>query len=103
MKALSTLGKVVIVAAFFAMAGFVQAAPVNVNTADAQALAENIKGIGPKKAQAIVNYRNQYGPFKSIEDLMKVKGIGQKIVDLNKSDLLFSEAANQKGKQSAKN
>ena len=103
MKALSTLGKVVTMAAFFTFAGLVHAAPVNVNTADAQALAENIKGIGPKKAQAIVNYRNQYGPFKSIEDLMKVKGIGQKIVDLNKSDLLFSEASNQKGKQSAKN
>ena len=103
MKALSTLGKVATMAVFLTFAGLVYAAPVNVNTADAQALAENIKGIGPKKVQAIANYRNQYGPFKSIEDLMKVKGIGQKLVDLNKSDLLFSEAPNQKGKQSAKN
>jgi competence protein ComEA len=103
MKALNTLWKVVIVSTLVSLAGFVYAAPVNVNTADAQTLAENIKGIGPKKAQAIVNYRNQYGPFKTSDDLTKVKGIGQKIVDLNKSDLLFSDAATAKTKQSAKN
>ncbi|WP_371441376.1 ComEA family DNA-binding protein [Candidatus Sodalis sp. SoCistrobi] len=35
-----------------------------------------LKGIGPKKGQAIIDYRNQHGPFAQIEDLEKVKGIG---------------------------
>ncbi|MBU0455907.1 MAG: helix-hairpin-helix domain-containing protein [Gammaproteobacteria bacterium] len=47
------------------------------NKADASTL-ESVKGIGPKKAQAIVDYRTQNGPFKSIDDLTKVKGIGSK-------------------------
>ena len=103
MKALNKLWKVVLVAAFLAGSSLAYSAPVNVNTADAQTLAQNINGIGPKKAQAIVNYRNQNGPFKSVQDLTKVKGIGQKIIDKNKADLLFSDAASGKNKKSAKN
>ena len=103
MKALNTLWKVIFIAAFLAGASVVNAAPVNVNTADAKTLAENIKGIGPKKAQAIVDYRTQYGPFKSGQDLTKVKGIGQKIIDKNKSDLIFSDAASNKAVKSSKN
>ena len=103
MKALNTLWKVVFVAALLASANIANAAPVNVNTADAETLAQNIKGIGPKKAQAIVNYRTQYGPFKSGQDLTKVKGIGQKIIDKNKSDLIFSDAVSSKAMKSAKN
>ena len=103
MKALNTLWKVVFIAVLLASASFVNAAPVNVNTADAKTLAQNIKGIGPKKAQAIVDYRTQYGPFKSGQDLTKVKGIGQKIIEKNKSDLIFSNAASSKTKKSANN
>ena len=74
------------------------------NTADVQTLANNIHGVGSKKAQAIVTYRKANGPFKSSADLIKVKGIGQKIIDKNKSDLIFSEAAAKSGKlRSAKN
>ncbi len=50
---------------------------LNLNSADAAAL-QNIKGIGPKKADAIVAYREANGSFKSVEDLVKVRGIGQK-------------------------
>ncbi len=52
-------------------------AKVNINTADASAL-EAVNGIGPKKAEAIVAYRKDNGRFASIEDLTKVKGIGEK-------------------------
>lgn len=52
-------------------------AKVNINTADATAL-EAVNGIGPKKAEAIIAYRQQNGRFASIEDLTKVKGIGEK-------------------------
>ena len=62
---------------------FVLAGPVNINTADAQALSKKIKGVGLKKAQAIVAYREQNGEFKSVQDLKKVKGIGNKLLEKN--------------------
>ena len=54
---------------------------VNINTADAPTLAGSLKGIGMKKAEAIVAYRNENGPFKSVDDLTNVKGIGQKTLE----------------------
>ncbi len=53
-------------------------AKININTAPAADL-ESLPRIGPKVAQRIVEYRTQNGNFKKIEDLMKVKGIGEKI------------------------
>ena len=103
MKVTKLLGKVILLASLFFASGWASAAPVNVNTADAQTLAKNINGIGPKKAQAIVTYRKQNGPFKSTSDLMKVKGIGQKLINRNKSDLLFSDASSKTGKKKALN
>ena len=65
----------------------VLAAPVNINIADANTLALNIKGIGMKKAEAIIAYRNQHGAFGSAEDLAKVRGIGKKTVEKNLDNL----------------
>ena len=62
---------------------------VNINSASAEAIAQGVKGIGLKKAQAIVAYRKQHGPFKRIEDLAQVKGIGKKTVDANKHLLVL--------------
>lgn len=50
-------------------------AGVDINTANQTDL-ETVKGLGPVKAKAIIEYREKYGEFKSIEDLVKVKGIG---------------------------
>ncbi len=50
---------------------------ININTAPLEVL-ENLPRIGPKVAQRIVDFRKQNGPFKKIEELMKVKGIGEK-------------------------
>lgn len=66
------------------------AAPVNVNTADAESLAKVMNGVGLKKAQAIVAYRNQYGPFRTLEEVAQVKGIGKKTVDKNMENLTVS-------------
>ena len=60
---------------------------VNVNAADAEALASGMVGIGPAKAAAIVAYREQHGPFKSVDDLLLVKGIGESTLEQNRDRL----------------
>lgn len=67
------------------------AAPVNVNTANAEALAANLNGVGPKIAQAIIDHRTKNGPFKTVEGLMAVKGIGSKLLDRNRDNILLSQ------------
>ena len=57
------------------------AASVDINTADAAALAQGISGIGPSKAQAIVDYRTANGLFASVDDLVRVQGIGSKTLE----------------------
>ena len=64
---------------------------VNINTADASTLAQAINGVGMARAEAIVAYREQNGAFHSVDDLTKVKGIGQKIVDANRDALTVGE------------
>jgi len=63
------------------------AGPVNINTADAETISSELKGIGLSKAKAIVEYRKKHGPFKSAADLSLVKGIGERTVEINKSDI----------------
>ncbi|TKI06276.1 ComEA family DNA-binding protein [Martelella alba] len=60
---------------------------VNINTADEDELVESLKGIGPTKAKEIVKYREKHGPFKRIDHLKKVKGIGPAIFEEIKSQL----------------
>ncbi len=60
---------------------------VNINTASAEQLSGVLKGIGIKKAQAIVSWREKNGKFASIEQLLEVKGIGEKTLTLNKSKI----------------
>lgn len=63
-------------------------ANVNINEADAETLVQELSGIGQKRAQAIIAYREQHGPFKSIDDLLKIKGIGKKILDKNRERII---------------
>ncbi len=53
-----------------------QVSSINLNTADAKSIAKALKGIGIKKAQAIIAYRKKHGNFKAVEELASVKGIG---------------------------
>jgi len=62
-------------------------AAVNINTATLAEL-ETLKGIGPTKAQAIIQYRKEHGSFKSVNDLDHVKGIGLKTVQKIKPQLM---------------
>ncbi|POZ62514.1 ComEA family DNA-binding protein [Chromobacterium alticapitis] len=67
-------------------------AAVNLNTATPQQL-EALQGIGPAKAKAIVDYRSKNGPFKTVDDLKKVSGIGDKTLDKLRKDLMVGGAA----------
>ncbi len=62
----------------------VPAAQVNINTADAATLAKELKGIGLKRAQDIVEYRQKHGPFKTADELALVKGIGPAAIAKNR-------------------
>ena len=64
---------------------------IDINTADKAALMTVIKGVGEKRAEAIIAYREKNGPFKSIDELAEVSGIGQSIVDANRDVLKTSE------------
>lgn len=59
---------------------------VNINTADKETLM-TVKGVGEKRAEAIIAFRAQNGPFKSVDELVLVQGIGQAIVDSNREKL----------------
>ncbi len=62
---------------------------VNINQADAATLAQMLSGIGEKKAQAIIEYRNTHGAFAKIEDLDQVKGIGPATIEKNRARIRF--------------
>ena len=57
---------------------------VDINSADASTLAEVLDGVGMVKAQAIVEYREQFGKFQSVEQLLEVRGIGAATLDNNR-------------------
>jgi len=69
------------------------AGPVNINTANAETISQELKGVGLSKAKAIVEYRKKHGPFKNPEDLSLVKGIGERTVELNLADIRVKDAA----------
>ncbi|WP_449554238.1 helix-hairpin-helix domain-containing protein [Lelliottia amnigena] len=60
---------------------------VSINSASAEDLAHAMNGVGLKKAQAIIAYRDEYGPFKTIDDLKQVPGIGNSLVERNLTHL----------------
>ena len=73
--------------------GAALAGPVNLNSADAATLARELDGIGPAKAQAIVEFRQKNGPFRSPEDLLKVDGIGERVLEQNRGNIRLNGTA----------
>jgi competence protein ComEA len=71
----------------------VSAAPVDINSADARTLADALTGIGPERAEAIVDYRDAHGPFKSVDELISVKGIGEKTLENIRNDVMIGTSA----------
>jgi competence protein ComEA len=68
------------------------AGPVDINTADAETISNELDGVGLSKAQAIVEYRRNHGPFKSADDLSLVKGIGDRTVEINRDNIKVSQS-----------
>ncbi len=88
-----------IIVTLFALAGTALAA-VNVNTAT-QAELETLQGIGPAKAKAIVDHRKKNGPFKSIDDLQNVSGIGPVTMKRLRKDVTIGTTSSVKNEAKA--
>lgn len=68
------------------------AGPVNINTADATTIARELTGIGLARAQAIVEYRQKNGPFRTADDLANVKGVGKRVVEQNRANIRIEKS-----------
>ena len=64
--------------------------PIDINTATAEEL-EQLMGIGPVLAQAIIDYRAEHGPFESVDELLEVSGIGESKLDNIRNDVTLGE------------
>jgi len=83
----------VLLTAALSLSYFANAEPVDLNQADAEALADNIVGVGPVLAKAIVAYRLENGPFVSAEQLLEIPGMGPKLLEKNEKSLLVEGKA----------
>jgi len=102
MKSVSLLLKSLLLSLLLVVAGGALASDtVDINTADAATLEKVLVGVGPSKAEAIVQYREEHGPFKSADELANVKGIGLKTVERNRDLITVGEAAPAKPAQPA--
>jgi competence protein ComEA len=77
------------------LAGIAHAGPVNINTADAETLARELTGIGAALAAEIVRDREQNGPYESAESLVRVKGIGTRVIEMNRDFILTAQPARE--------
>ncbi|MFW5640122.1 MAG: ComEA family DNA-binding protein [Thermodesulfobacteriota bacterium] len=91
LRRVTVLSLVVLAMAVFSVPGWAQdAGKININTASEAELTQ-LKGVGPKKAASIIQYREEVSPFQTIEDLMKVKGIGEKTFEKIKDRITVGE------------
>ena len=87
---MSTMKNILLPVLFCILSVAAHAGPVNINTADAETLAAELKGVGLSRAQAIIDYRQSVGPYKSPEDLLEVSGVGPKVLELNEGNIRVS-------------
>ena len=82
--------KLIVAVVFCVTTGLALANPVNVNTATAAEIAEALNGVGKSKAESIVKERETNGPYKSLDDLTRVKGIGAATISKNKESIVVN-------------
>ncbi|MDR2016747.1 MAG: helix-hairpin-helix domain-containing protein [Burkholderiales bacterium] len=90
--------KKLILGMVFALFSLCAFAAVDINTATSEEL-QTLSGIGPEKAQAIIDYRIQHGPFKSVQDLQNVKGFGEKTIAKLGDDITVSSGRKTSAKK----
>lgn len=90
MKKFTLLIKTLVLSALLATSALAGGERVNINTADAATLDRVLNGIGPSKAEAIVLYRKANGPFRSIDQLASVKGIGLSTIEKNRDRIVIA-------------
>ena len=88
MKTITTIAALAALVVSSIVSSIAMAAPVNINTASAEQIAEALNGIGLNKAQAIVDYRESYGLFTAADEIVFVRGIGDSTLENNKGDIL---------------
>ena len=88
----SFTGLLVVLLLLAAQRAMAEDTPININTASAAELA-TLKGIGPAKAQAIVDHREKNGQFKTVDDLKLVRGIGDKMLEQLRSHVTVDGSA----------
>ena len=84
---LSTLLLAGVLALSLPSALWAQSSRVDINTATAEEISDQLVGIGPSKAEAIVAYREEFGDFEDVDELINVRGIGLRTVDQNRDRL----------------
>lgn len=86
--------KTLLLAALLALAPLAGLAAdlIDINAADAETL-QQLNGIGAKKAQTIIEYRQEHGPFATVDDLVNVKGIGAKTLEKNRDQMTVGKGA----------
>lgn len=87
MNKFATTLKALALSLMLSASAFASSGPLDINRASAAEIAAAMNGVGLTKAEAIVAYRDQNGPFKSVEQLVEVKGIGLKTVEKNRDRL----------------
>ena len=87
----SILNKILFPVAVLISPALALAGPVNINKADADTLAEELTGIGPALASAIVRDREENGPYESADELMRVRGIGPRVLEQNDQFILLED------------
>lgn len=93
---MKTLTHALTLALLLALAPASLAGEVNINTATAEELASQLKGVGLNKAKAIVAHREDHGAFASPDALSDVKGIGLRTVDMNRESILVEKGAKER-------
>lgn len=79
------------VLASVALPALALAGPVNINEANAETLARELDGIGPALAAAIVRDREENGPYESPEEITRVRGVGERVLENNRDNIRIED------------
>jgi competence protein ComEA len=80
---------IILFALFISSPFTLMAEVVDINHDNARTLAEHLQGVGKTRARAIVTYRKEHGLFKNVDELLNVKGIGEKTLAANRKNIIL--------------